>query len=197
MTGTESVEPAATNATGVEALARLLRSGRSLAEIQRLTLPESWRRAVRTCAAAGAFGPDEYDAILARHVGPDAPTLDELAGRGLLEPADAASRTWRVPREDAASWMLEWRVGWSEPGAPPELVALESELADWHAQHGDRNEWLRHLLVADTDAAVELFDRLFRAADEARDHAACQDLLNVLDDPHRVTYAGPEVSDLR
>ena len=183
--------------TGVEEVARLLRSGRTLAEIQRLTLPESWRRTVRTCAAAGTFGSALYDGVLARHAGPDAPALTELAGRGLVEPVDAAAGMWRVPREDAASWMLDWRVGWSEPGAPPELVALESELADWHAARGDRNEQLRHLLVADTPAAVELFDRLFRAADEARDHACCQDLLNVLDDPHRVTYAGRGVSRLR
>ncbi|QJY47944.1 hypothetical protein [Pseudonocardia broussonetiae] len=183
--------------TNVEELARLVASGQSLDQIRRGLLPESWRRALRACAAADAFSYDLFAAVLGSHAGTHAPELAELAERGLVEPIDGADGGWRVPRADAAGWMLEWQTGWSGDGAPPDLVELEAELASWHAERGNPTARARHLLLADPAEAIPLFDGLFREADEARDFARYQDLLDLLADPHRVTFAGPEVSELR
>ncbi|WP_250036289.1 hypothetical protein [Paractinoplanes maris] len=176
---------------------RLLEAGRSLEEIARLRLPEPWRRAMRVCAAAGVFGPELYEQVLSRHSGPGAPALGDLIARGLVQSAGAGPEQWRVPGAEATEWMLDWQEGWQEPGAPPALVTLERDLVTWHSEAGDPYEHLRHLLVADSGAALALFEELFRAADRVRDFAGGQDLLNVLDDPHRVTYAGPAVSARR
>jgi tetratricopeptide (TPR) repeat protein len=181
----------------VHEIVQLLESGRSLADIQRDLLPQPWQRAMRVCAAAESFDGALFDEVLCRHARPDAPTLTDLAARGLVEPIDHAPDTWRVPSDDAMSWMLDWHQGWHGPGAPEELRRLEADLAGWYDAHGMPAERLRHLLVAEPAAAVVLFHRLFGEADEARDFASCNDLLGVLADPKRVTLAGPDVAELR
>ncbi|AEV82927.1 hypothetical protein ACWT_1908 [Actinoplanes sp. SE50] len=170
-------------------IVRLLAAGRSLEDIQRDCLPESWRRALRVCAAAGDFDRALYDTVLAAHGAPDAPALDELTGRGLLE--RAGDDRWRIRRSEAVAWMGEWQP------ARDRLAALEADIAAWLAGRGPQIERLRHLLVADPAAAIALFEAEFRAADRNRDFARCQDLIDVLGDPKRLTYAGPEVAALR
>ncbi|GIE85183.1 hypothetical protein [Actinoplanes regularis] len=172
----------------LDEVVRLLRSGQSLEEIQRAGLPESWRLALRVCAAAGTFDRDLYERLRTRHIAPDAPALDDLAGRNLIEAVGGDPPTWQVARADAASWMAEWQA------EPRVLAEVEAEIAAWHVSPAER---LRHLLVADPAAAMELFDAEFRVADRDRDFARCQDLIDVLGDPQRITYAGPEVAELR
>ena len=183
MTGIEGIE-------GIEATARLLREGLSLAEIRRVLLPESWQRALRACAAADVVTADLFDSVLRPYAQPDPPELTDLVEQRLIEPAAGEPAGWRVPPADAARWMREW--GADQPGAEPapQLVRLESELARWHEERGDHDEQLRHLMVADPRRAMSMFRQLFDAADEDRDFACCQDLLDVLADPNRITLAG-------
>lgn len=181
----------------IEEAAELLRSGHSLADVQRLLLPESWQRALRVCAASEVLTTDLFDSVLRRYAQPEAPQLADLAKQGLIEALSGTPTRWRVPRAEATRWMRDWNVGQSGTNSGSKLVHLETELADWYAEHNDRNEQLRHLLVADTQRAVSLFRQMFGDADDKRDFARCQDLLEVLGDHNRITFAGPDVSELR
>jgi cellulose synthase operon protein C len=178
-------------------MARLLQSGKSQAEIQRLLLPESTQRALRVCAVTGLVTDELFDAVLRRHAQPDAPELADLADEGLIEPASGEVSGWRVPEADTARWMREWNAGRSTTEPAAELVGLEHDLARWYEQRGDRDEHLRHLLIAAPHEALSLFRSMFGEADQRRDFARCQDLLDILADPNRLTLAGPEVSELR
>jgi cellulose synthase operon protein C len=181
----------------IEEIARLLQSGMSQAEIQRILLPESTQRALRTCAVTALVTDELFDSVLRQHAQPNAPELAELAEQGLVEPVTGEVPGWHVPQADAMQWMREWNVG--QPTAEPaaELVKLEADLARWYEERGDRLEQLRHLLIADTRSAQRLFRSMFDDADQRRDFALCQDLLDILADPNRITLAGPETSELR
>ena len=175
----------------------MLRCGQSLAEVQRLLVPASWQRALRACAAAEVVTTDLFDKVIRRYAEPAPPELTDLAEQGLIEPDASDPAGWRVPQAQAASWMHDWHVGQSGSEIAPRLAELESELARWHEELGNRNEQLRHLLVADPQQASSLFRQMFHDADGKRDFACCQDLLDVLADPNRIVLAGPEVSELR
>ena len=71
---------------GIEATARLLREGLSLAEIRRVLLPESWQRALRACAAADVVTADLFDSVLRPYAQPDPPELTNLVEQRLIEP---------------------------------------------------------------------------------------------------------------
>jgi hypothetical protein len=184
--------------TGTDELAelvRLLQSGQSLAEAQRQLVPASWRPALRACAAAEVVTAGLYDSVLRRHAGTAPPELADLAGRGLIEPVPAEQAAWRVPQAQAAEQMREWDCGQAGgTEAAPELVELEAALAQWYEERGDRNEQLRHLMLADPRRAVALFSEMFQEADQHRDFACCQDLLDVLADPKRSELVHKDVS---
>jgi hypothetical protein len=181
----------------IEEIARLLQSGKTQAEIQRLLLPESTQRALRTCAVTDLVTDELFDAVLRPHAQPDAPELADLAEQGLIEPVAGEVPGWRVPPADAPRWMREWNAGQPTAEPAPGLVDLEGDLARWYEQRGDQHEELRHLLIADVPLALRLFRSLFDEADQHREFARCQDLLDVLADPSRITLAGPEVAELR
>lgn len=181
----------------IEAMLRLLQSGKSSSEVQRLLLPESSQRALRACAVTDLVTEDLFESVLRRHAQPGAPELADLADQGLIEAIADEERAWRVPSADAPGWMREWNADQPAAGPAPELIALEADLARWYEQRGDYDEQLRHLLVADPQQALRLFWSMFDDADQRRDFARCQDLLEVLADPNRITLAGPEVSELR
>jgi hypothetical protein len=199
MTEPDAVRSVATDAVAAEVqkIAGLLRSGKSPAEVQRLMSPAFVARALRVCAVAGVITPGLYDSVLRRHAQPDAPELAPLASRGLLEPVAGPEPGWRVPPDEAARLIREWRSAELTAGPPPDLLELEAELARWHEERGDVDERLRHLLVADPRQAAGLFQSLFAEADQQRDFTRCQDLLDVLADPARMTLAGPDISSLR
>lgn len=186
-----------TGIPGIEEVTRLLQSGQSLAEVRRQLLPEPWQRALRACAVAEVFTADLFDSVLRDHAQPEAPSLADLEDRRLVEPVPGDPPSWRVPREDVPGWMADWTTGRSGTEPTPQLVEVESQLARWHEQHGDRNERLRHLMIADLPQATSLFLKMFGDADDRRDFACCQDLLDILGDPNRITLAGPTVSELR
>jgi cellulose synthase operon protein C len=186
-----------TGAEELNELVRLLRSGRSAAEIQRQVVPKSWWPALRACAAAGILTTDLYDSVLRHHAGSTPPQLFDLAERRLIEPVSHEPAAWRVPQAQAADWMREWHIGQASTEAAPELKELETRLARWHEERGNRGEQLRHLLVADPPRALALFRSMFEAADSGRDFAYCQDLIDVLADPNRITLAGQAISEAR
>jgi tetratricopeptide (TPR) repeat protein len=174
--------------TGAEELAelvQLLQSGHSPAQARRELVPESWRPALRACAAAEVVTAELYGSVLRCYAGDTPPELADLAERGFIEPVPSESAAWRVPQAQAAEWMHEWEAGQSDTGAAPELAELESVLARWYEERGDRNEQLRHLMLASPRQAVALFAAMFEEADRRRDFACCQDLLDVLADPKR------------
>lgn len=198
MTGPDAVHRLQeAEADQVSEIVRLLQSGASLAEVKRQMLPVPVQRALRACAVAGLVTRDLYDAVLRRHIGPDAPDLAELAEQGLIEPAAGKEPGWRVPAAEAAWLIREWDSDAAEVGPAPDLVELEAELARWHDERGHADERLRHLLVAAPAQAAALFESMFAQADQQRDFARCQDLLDVLADPTRITLAGPEISGPR
>ena len=68
---------------GIEATARLLREGLSLAEIRRVLLPESWQRALRACAAADVVTADLFDRCCGRTRSRSPPELTDLVEQRL------------------------------------------------------------------------------------------------------------------
>jgi cellulose synthase operon protein C len=182
---------------GIGGLADLLRSSPNPAEVERQLLPEPWRRTLQVCSPVTVITPALFDSVLRQYVPRDAPPLEDLANRGLIQPVDGEPPGWRVPPAEAARWMREWGLGLSDDRPARPLIELESDLADWYEAHDDDNEQLRHLLVADQQRALSLFRTMFGDADDERDFALCQDLLDVLADPSRITLAGPEMSELR
>ncbi|WP_406405093.1 hypothetical protein OH805_38305 [Streptomyces sp. NBC_00879] len=99
---------------------------------------------------------------------------------------------YRLPEADRAAYFQEWFT----PGnraVPAELRDVESRIADFWGKAGDHAEVVRHLLLISADRALARFDALFSEADERRDFAACQDLVDVLADPDRIAYTDPAV----
>ncbi|MFB7615911.1 hypothetical protein [Kitasatospora sp. NPDC056181] len=186
----------------LEEIKARIAAGASPAEIRRSLWPGAWEPLLKACAAARTFDRELLDGVLRPAAGPgavaDSPTLDRLTELGIAEPVPDEPGQYRLTDGDQAAYMQAWRVEWEgRPTAPAELADLERRLADHRGRSGDRVEQLRHLLVADPAQALKLFDELFVEADGARDFARCQDLLDVLDDPDRLTLAGPDVAHRR
>ncbi|MER6132155.1 hypothetical protein [Streptomyces sp. NPDC001815] len=170
-------------------------SGASLAEIRRSLRPWVWEPLLKACAAAVTFDRDLYEDLLRLAGGPDAPALGQLTELGIIAEVSDEPGRYQLPPDDRTAYMQSWLTNlWTGGPAPEDLAALEGRLADHWAAAGDRSEQLRHLLVADTPRALQLFDALFTEADRQRDFARCQDLLDVLGDADRRTVSGPDVA---
>ncbi|MFB7372002.1 hypothetical protein ACFC0D_19405 [Streptomyces sp. NPDC056222] len=174
-----------------------LGSGVSLTEIRRSLLPEGWEQLLRGCAAASVFDGEIFDGLLRPLAGSGAPPLSELVDLGLIENVANRPDLYRLHDDERGAYMQGWLVGWKGGAPPDDLVALEHKLADLSRERRDHIEELRHLLVANSEQARNLFEKLFTEASGRRDFPRCQDLLDVLADPDRVTLSGPEIARLR
>ncbi|MGH3929050.1 MAG: hypothetical protein ACRDTF_03635, partial [Pseudonocardiaceae bacterium] len=144
-------------------------AGESLAAIQRSLVPPAWVSVLTRGAVAGRFDQVIYDRLLATADSPEAPTLDALAESGIVGPVPGQPGWFAMPPEDRAVWSAEL--------AEPDLIALESDLAEEHFSRGDELAGLRHLLAADPAAGRTQLQTLFNQADEQFDLARCQDVL--------------------
>ncbi|MFF7993876.1 hypothetical protein ACFZDG_29320 [Kitasatospora xanthocidica] len=192
-----------TGPTGsIEQVTARIEAGAGLAEIRRSLIPAGWEPLLKACAAAGVFDRELFDRVLRPSTGPvrpgaDPPGLDALVELEVVEPAPGAPGRYRLPQDDRAAYMKRWLVGWAGGAAPADLAELELRFAEQRAAAGDRREQLRHLLAADPERGLRLFEDLFAEADGKRDFARCQDLLDVLADDDRLSVYGPEVARVR
>ncbi len=180
-----------TSAGDYHKIADLLSAGYGIAEIQQHLLPASWQQIIRVCATAGPFTEQLFADALCPYGGQDAPSLTDLQSRRLIEPVPGAESTWQVSPADAEDWVKTWVSRRSRPA--PEMVRLERELAKWHEARGNRVEQVRHLLLPEPRQAIEICTSMFNEADNARDFARCQDLIDLLADPIRASIIRPEV----
>ncbi|MFI9325087.1 hypothetical protein ACIGXI_35650 [Kitasatospora aureofaciens] len=181
----------------LEEITARIAAGESPAAILRALRPAGWEPLLKACAAAGTFDRVLFDSVLLPFGGPDAPTLDRLAELEVIDPVPGAPGEYWLPHDDLTAYLKSWLGGSSGGAAPEDLAELEKRLADHRAATGDRREQLRHLLVADLPQGLRLFEDLFAEADRKRDFARCQDLLDVLADPDRLTVFGPDVAGVR
>ncbi|MEU9284279.1 hypothetical protein AB0D57_05990 [Streptomyces sp. NPDC048275] len=196
-------------------IVRRLAAGESLDEIGRSLRPPGWRPLLRACAVARVFNSALFEGVLRPYAAQqvtDVPGLEELLAARAVEAVGDGIGTFALPEADRFAYFLEWfgpadaDEDRDEDGAgddreqaqvPAELARLERLIADFRHAADDHGEELRHLLLPEPDLALDLFHALFTAADERRDFAACQDLVDTLGDPDRLPLARPEIDRLR
>ncbi|MYU21819.1 tetratricopeptide repeat protein [Streptomyces sp. SID8352] len=194
-------------------IVRRLAGGESLEEIGRSLRPPAWRPLLRACAVAHTFNGTLFEGVLrpfaARSGDAGPPTLAELVAARAVVPADDGTGAYCLPHSDRAAYFLEWFEPPADGGldplgespdrldVPAELARLEELIAGFRAAAGDDVRELRHLLLSDPEGAEALFRERFAAADERRDFALCQDLVDVLGDPDRLPLSDPGLERLR
>lgn len=183
------------NGTGVSAeLIRRMAAGETPEAIFRSFVPESWRAVLRACAIARTFNAHLYETVLRPWAmtlaHPEVPLLAELIEEHAVVPVPGEPEKYCLPDSDRSSYFSDWFTP-----ARPELLALlralETQIAQQAHEAGDELEELRHLLLADPERALELFDKLFARADRRRNFAACEDYVDVLRDPDRSGHLTP------
>ncbi|WP_419997984.1 hypothetical protein [Streptomyces boninensis] len=179
-------DPKALAQAAAELTAKLNR-GEALDDIRRQLLPDHWTAALQAASVARYFDAKTYRSVIAEFAGDRPPALSELIKaqavvelpRGLLQ----------VPDAHRLAYFLSWLGEKGGTGLPDRLVGLERRLSEhWHAR-GRPAERLRHLILADPEAAGAYFERQFAAGDARRDFGRCQDLILVLADPDRAPLA--------
>lgn len=176
-------------------LAARLGRGEGLDDIRRTLLPDAWTEILKAAAVARLFDDTTYSSVLKEFAGEDPPSLAALKERGAVEEI-AGRRLFRVPDAFRPSYFLSWLRDGSSPEIPDALVRLERRLSEhWHSR-GKPAERLRHLMLADPDATVELFKDLFSASDARRDFTRCQDFTDALADPDRAAVAERKILEL-
>ncbi|MGP3999399.1 hypothetical protein [Streptomyces sp. 8N706] len=181
-------------------ITRRLASGESLEAISRHLRPTEWRPLLRVCAAARTFDRPLFDAVLrpfALRYGREVPSLEGLLTALAVEPVPGGGDTYALPEDNRAAYFLEWFDQVGADTVPGDLIELEQRIAAFWRAAGNRAEEVRHLLLTSPQEALDLFETLFAEADERRDFAACQDLVDVLADPDRLPRAGPDAERLR
>lgn len=161
-------------------------AGESFAAIRRSLVPPEWAPVLTRGAVAGRFDQVIYDRLLAPADSSDTPTLDALADSGIVDAVPGQPGWFTMPPQDRAVWSAEL--------PEPDLIALESGLAEEHFNRGDEVEGLRHLLAADPDEGRIRLEALFNQADEQFDLARCQDILAAADADER--SSGAELAGL-
>ena len=179
-------------------LTRRLAAGESLEDIARSVRPPDWAPALRVCAVARTFDEPLYENVLvpAAHGPGEAPPLRDLVEERVVRPAGGTPGTYTLSEPDRTSYFLDWTGTSGSDALPAELLRLEREIADHRLATGDHTEAVRHLLLPSSEEALSLFRERFSAADQRRDFATCQDLVEALGDPDRLPFLGPEISEL-
>ncbi|MFF7309174.1 hypothetical protein [Streptomyces sp. NPDC008137] len=176
-------------------LARRLAAGESLEAIARSLLPPDWTPTLRACAVARTFDAQLYEEVLRPPA--TGPGLDELIEARAVRPVSGAPGSYALSEADRASYFLDWIPVAGDDAAPPaDLLDLERAIAGRRRALGDHAEAVRHLLLPAPADALALYHERFSEADERRDFAACQDLVEALGDPDRLPFVGPEIPEL-
>lgn len=186
------------NTTGLSAeLIRRMAAGETPQEIIRSFLPPPWRAVLRASAVARTFDANLYEQVLrpwAMKSHSEVPALAELIEERAVVNVPGEPEKYSLPESDRNSYFAEW-LNPAQPDLFPTLRILEKRIAEHAREAGDEHEELRHLLLADPERALTLFDEHFERADNLRDFAACEDYVDVLRDPDRSAHLTPELCE--
>ncbi|WP_425825664.1 hypothetical protein [Streptomyces fractus] len=166
-----------------------LGQGEPLDDIRRALLPTDWTDTLKAAAVARLFDEETYDSVVREFVGGTPPGLAALVERGALEEIPGHLMCYQVPDAYRSAYLLSWLEDGDSTPLPQQLILLEGQLSEHWRRRGRPVEQLRHLMLADPDAAAQLFKDQFFAADAERDFTRCQDLIDVLLDTDRATVA--------
>ncbi|MHB9757030.1 hypothetical protein ACYBSK_21885 [Streptomyces sp. BYX5S] len=166
-----------------------LGQGEALDDIRRALLPGEWTEVLQAAAVARFFDEETYREVIQPFLGVTRPSLTALLQRGAVEEVAGQRLSYQVPDTHRPAYLLPWLEENSAPPDPARLPELERRLSEHWGARGRPNERLRHLMLADPQAAAALFTELFLASDAKRDFTRCQDLVDVLADPDRATIA--------
>lgn len=165
--------------------------------------PAGEREALRSCAVVRTFDREVFEKVLAPGAGGAGagwPSFDDFVLAAEVEPVPRRDGLYRLRPEERS---VNWKAWWSEhpPAAetelPEPLRRLVLRLTGYYAETGRPLDQLAQLALADHEAAAALFRRLYQAADDRFDLAACQDLVDVLSDEERGPLFGPMLAELR
>ncbi|HEU4947166.1 MAG TPA: hypothetical protein VFT31_08440 [Kribbella sp.] len=155
-----------------EIVARL-EAGEDPATLAATLLPAGIRTALRYAAPLRWLTAGLWEQVVARHA--PGVALAELHERDLVRELPREPGRFVLADETRAAYLQEWDSG--------ELRRYSAELAEAFA--GDDRERLYHLMPADRNAAVALFEKLFIAADARFDLTTARDLLDLFERPDR------------
>ncbi|MDQ0000103.1 peptidoglycan-binding domain-containing protein [Pseudarthrobacter sulfonivorans] len=155
-----------------EIIARL-QAGEDPAALTATLVPANIRAALHYAAPLRWLTVELWETFVRRH----APTvsLDELRERDLVQELPREPGRYVLDDATRATYLAQW-----DPG---ELQSYSAGLAK--AFPADGRERLYHLLLADMDAAVALFEELLKAAEAHFDLVAARNLLDLFERPDR------------
>jgi hypothetical protein len=126
--------------------------------------------------------------VLKQGINGQAPQFKDLVSHPFVEARPGSRRLYYIGgsiRQELfqAWWPLADRQAETVPSdIPPDLCTLSTSLARYYEARRNHLERLYHLILADRDAALQLFDRLFQRADAAFDLPRCQAIIQILDE---------------
>jgi hypothetical protein len=156
------------------------------------------RSALIRCAVVSSFDRRLAESVLLSEA--DAAPFDEVIAMTDVEPVPRQSEVFRVrPVVRSQYWSAWWPAGGSiaPTDLPPDLRALLERLADYYGEHDQPLDLLAQRCLIQADLAKELFLDLYRQADAAFNLPKCQDLIDVLSDPDRISLLPQSLLDLR
>ena len=177
---------------------QLSKGEQTVEEILSSLQPPRERSALMRCAVVSSFDRRLAESVLLSEA--DAAPFDEVIAMTDVEPVPRQSEVFRV-RLAARSqyWSAWWPTGGSvaPTDLPPDLRALLERLAEYNDEHDQPLDLLAQRCLIQPDLAKELFLDLYHQADAAFNLPECQDLIDILSDPDRISLLPQNLLDLR
>ncbi|MBV9581530.1 MAG: hypothetical protein JO057_23380, partial [Chloroflexi bacterium] len=130
-----------------------------------------------------------YESLLREDVA-DAPSFDQLVQMPDVQPVPMLSDTYALTSSARSRWLDTWwsdlRGQISASTVPAELRDAASRFVDYYTARGSEIDQLACLVFVDQQRTLELFGKLFDAADRNFDLARCHDLLDLLGESDRI-----------
>ena len=145
------------------------------------------RQLLRCAASVRSFDCRLVEDVLAAGLSDRKLTCDLLAEQYFVEPSPGPGPRYRLVAAYRKAFFNSWWTQGVQEATPlgriPEgLQELSQRLADHFEKLGDESERLYHLVLADPDAAADVFVTEFDRAEGQFDLTQCRGLVNLLDE---------------
>lgn len=164
---------------------RLLESGEDLSRLAARAQSSESQELLRFCSLPHFFDQRLFDEVLAPRLNGTPRSFEDVRSHPWAEAVADRPGFLRVHDAHRAQQIADLLPGRASaqarpPDLPADLRSLVHALAQHSAERGWKAEQLYHFLVADPSGAEELFNDLYRKADESFDAAQCRYLLQTL-----------------
>ena len=183
-------------AAGLTDVIDRLRNNESLDAIVASLRPPGEHELLRRASVVRAFDQRLFDQILAADMREgEQPDFADFVRLPEVEPLPRTDGMFQL---QAGAKLTNWKAWWPEGADTSALPAPLSQfvrlLVDYYRKCDRAVDLLAQLAFVEREEALALFRDLFHEADTRFDLAACQDLIDVLNDPDRAPFIGPKLT---